>query len=481
MDNELESLASANVRMVLLTSSIQNLREEEHRLFNGGDIEVFYDAFLTELMSVCNAKYAALGLFLNDGRLREFRTVGMDSDAINKIGIRPEGKGVLKEVYKGEKIIRIDNISNHQASCGFPDGHPEMKSLIGIPVKINAKISGVIYLADRRDGLPFNDTDEELIKIVILELENVLERRTLLSQLASKNLMLGKEKKEQELLLETINEIQNQLLQSEKMASIGQLAAGVAHEINNPVGYVNSNISSLDGYLNNLLSLVKDITKVAAEKDVLQDEISGLKENIDYDFIQDDVQQLLEESKEGVSRVKKIVQDLKDFSHVDEDEWQWADIHKGIDSTLNVVNNEIKYKAEVIKEYGDLPEIECIASQLNQVFMNLFVNASHAIESQGTITIRTGRDNADNVYIEVIDTGKGIEDQHLKKLFDPFFSTKPVGEGTGLGLSLSYSIIQKHGGRIEVESELKKGTKFTVWLPIKQDEKEVDIELFNKD
>ncbi|MDH4284272.1 MAG: ATP-binding protein, partial [Gallionellaceae bacterium] len=159
---------------------------------------------------------------------------------------------------------------------------------------------------------------------------------------------------------------------------------------------------------------------------------------------------------------------LKDFSHVDAgEEWHYSDLRKGLDSTLNIVHNEIKYKADVVKEYGELPEVECLSSQLNQVFMNLLVNATHAIEERGTITIRTGQ-QGEEVWMEVADTGKGIKPEHLTKIFDPFFTTKPVGKGTGLGLSLSYSIVQKHHGRIEVESEVGKGTTFRVWLPVKQ-------------
>jgi signal transduction histidine kinase len=175
----------------------------------------------------------------------------------------------------------------------------------------------------------------------------------------------------------------------------------------------------------------------------------------------------MHETKDGVARVAKIVQDLKDFSHVDEAEWQWADLHKGLDSTLNVVWNELKYKAEVVKEYGELPVVECLPFQINQVFMNLLVNAAHAIEERGTITLRTGT-AGDEVWIEVADTGSGIPPENLGRIFDPFFTTKPVGKGTGLGLSLSYGIMQKHHGRIEVTSEPGRGTTFRIVLPGRQ-------------
>jgi signal transduction histidine kinase len=265
-----------------------------------------------------------------------------------------------------------------------------------------------------------------------------------------------------------LEETQQQLLQSEKMASIGQLAAGVAHEINNPIGYVHSNLGSLESYIGDIFRLLEAYAGVERDhpgQASLFDGVRALREKLDIDFLKDDVHALLAETREGIGRVKKIVQDLKDFSRTGaEDEWQWADLHRGLDSTLNIVNNEIKYKARVVKEYGTLPEIECLPSQLNQVFMNLLVNAAHAIEDQGTITVRTGTD-ADSLWVEVADTGSGIAPDNLKRIFEPFFTTKPVGKGTGLGLSLSYSIVQKHGGSIEVESEPGRGTTFRVILP----------------
>jgi signal transduction histidine kinase len=197
--------------------------------------------------------------------------------------------------------------------------------------------------------------------------------------------------------------------------------------------------------------------------------LADLKRQIDIVYLREDVGNLLTESMDGLLRVKRIVQDLKDFSHVDESEKQWADLESGLDSTLNVVWNELKYKADVIKEYGGIPKIMCIPSQLNQVFMNLLMNAVQAIEGHGRITIRTGQEG-DNVWVEVEDTGKGIKPEHLDHIFDPFFTTKPVGAGTGLGLSLSYGIVQKHGGHIEVKSNPGKGTTMRVWLPVKTDD-----------
>jgi two-component system NtrC family sensor kinase len=256
--------------------------------------------------------------------------------------------------------------------------------------------------------------------------------------------------------LEALNErlagTQSQLLQSEKMASIGQLAAGVAHEINNPIAFVRANLHSLDGYSRDMLAALDGLDGDAAR-------------SVDAQFLREDIPALLAESIEGVTRVEKIVKDLKEFSHLDEADWQKVDLHQGIDSTLNVAAHELKYKADVVREYGDLPAVECLPFQINQVLLNVLVNAAQAIEGRGRITITTGRDG-DDVWIRIADTGKGIEPAHRKRIFEPFFTTKPVGVGTGLGLSVSYSIVRRHGGSIDVESEVGVGTAFTIRLPV---------------
>jgi signal transduction histidine kinase len=263
---------------------------------------------------------------------------------------------------------------------------------------------------------------------------------------------------------------QDQLMQSEKLASIGQLAAGVAHEINNPVGYVFSNFGTLEKYL-------ADLFRVLAAYEEAEGQLAGspagarlaaLRAEIELDYLKDDVPALMNESREGIKRVRKIVQDLKDFSHVDtKQDWEWTNLHQGIDSTLNIVNNEIKYKAEVVKHYGELPDVQCLPSEINQVFMNLLVNAAHAVDkARGTITIRTGTQD-DGVWVDIEDDGCGIPKENLSRIFDPFFTTKPVGKGTGLGLSLSYGIVQKHGGRLEVDSEPGRGTRFRLTLPVR--------------
>jgi len=267
-----------------------------------------------------------------------------------------------------------------------------------------------------------------------------------------------------------LEEAQTQLLQSEKMASIGQLAAGVAHEINNPVGFVNSNLNTLRHYVADLLRLIASYEHhEAGLADSVRSELATTKQDVDLAYLREDVPQLLHESAEGLTRVKRIVQDLKDFSRVDNADWQEADLNAGLDSTLNVVYNEVKYKAEVRKHYGRLPAVRCLAAQLNQVFMNLIVNAAHAIEGHGVITLSTGHCGR-WVWVEVADTGGGMSAEVQRRIFEPFYTTKPVGKGTGLGLSLSFSIVKKHQGMIKVQSAPGEGSVFRVWIPLLDDE-----------
>jgi two-component system, NtrC family, sensor kinase len=296
---------------------------------------------------------------------------------------------------------------------------------------------------------------------IIGSLTDITDRKRMEEALQSKG-------EEQQLLIKKLQEAHNQLLQSEKMASIGQLAAGIAHEINNPVGFVNSNMGSLSNYVGKLFNVIEgyeQAIRMLPASPSVDAHIRQVKHEADLEFLKEDVTDLVKESMDGLKRVKDIVQALKDFSHIGETDWQVTDIHHGLDSTLNIANNEIKYKATVIKQYGAIPAIKCLASQLNQVFMNLIVNAAHAIKDSGVITISTGYEN-DWIWVAIRDTGTGILPENLNRIFEPFFTTKPVGSGTGLGLSLSYGIVKKHGGKIEVQSEVGKGTQFTVRLPV---------------
>ncbi|MBT9569238.1 MAG: hypothetical protein IV085_13185 [Thiobacillus sp.] len=265
-----------------------------------------------------------------------------------------------------------------------------------------------------------------------------------------------------------LKQTQDQLVNSEKMASIGQLTAGVAHEINNPVGYLNSNLTTLAQYVGDLLRMVASYESAmpAVADDGIRARVEQTRRETDLAFLLEDIPKLVSESREGTQRVRKIVQDLKDFAHAgNNEEWQWSDLRNNLERTLNIVHNELKYKAEVLQSYDDLPEIRCLPGQLNQVFMNLLVNAGHAIKGSGQVRV-SARLMGEQVWIDIADTGCGMTPDVLAHIFEPFFTTKPVGKGTGLGLSISYGIVKKHGGTIEVESEAGQGTRFRVKLPV---------------
>jgi len=266
---------------------------------------------------------------------------------------------------------------------------------------------------------------------------------------------------------------QAQLVHSEKMASLGQLAAGIAHEINNPLGFIQSNLTTLDDYIEVFKQLFKHYSELTKSIDESDEElllealaaIQNLREEEDIDYVIQDVDLLLVESLNGAERVKEIVKSLKSFARIDEADLKEADLNEGIEATLRIIWNELKYKCKVEKNLQKLPPIRCFPGQLNQVFMNLIVNAAQAIEEKGMVTIETEATDTE-ILVRISDTGKGIPEENIPKLFNPFFTTKPVGEGTGLGLSISYGIIQKHNGKIEVESEVGKGTTFTIHIPI---------------
>ncbi len=293
--------------------------------------------------------------------------------------------------------------------------------------------------------------------------------RTLYSRLG---LTLAKTRRmatELEVANQQLQDTQLQILQQEKMASIGQLAAGVAHEINNPMGFITSNLGTLRRYQEKMLAYQQQLEAWLIQADgQLQEQLLAERKRLKIDYVMDDIQDLVAESTEGAERVREIVQNLKSFSRVDQVEYTEADINECLESTLAIAWNEIKYKAQVEKSFGELPLLPCYPQQLNQVFLNILVNAAQAIEEQGVIRIRTWQEGS-RVLIAISDTGPGIPETIRQRIFEPFFTTKEVGLGTGLGMSISYEIIQKHRGDIRVESALGQGTTFTIELPLQRE------------
>ncbi|HYW18529.1 MAG TPA: ATP-binding protein [Nodularia sp. (in: cyanobacteria)] len=302
-------------------------------------------------------------------------------------------------------------------------------------------------------------------------LEQRVEERTQELELARQNLEQRVEERTQELreILQDLKETQGQLIQTEKMSSLGEMVAGIAHEVNNPVNFIYGNIQCADEYIQDLLSLVDLYQQEYPEPSNI---IAEKTAEIDLNFLTQDLSSLLSSMKMGAKRIREIVLSLRNFSRLDEAAMKEVNIHEGIDNTLLILNHRINKEISLIKNYGILPLIECYPAQLNQVFMNILSNAIDVLMEQNTqaekqITIDTLKLNADYIKVGIKDNGSGITPEIIKKLFNPFFTTKTVGKGTGLGLSISYQIIEKHKGKIEVISELGKGTEFIILLPIK--------------
>lgn len=312
------------------------------------------------------------------------------------------------------------------------------------------------------------EENERIIRDQNVVLETKVHERT--TELVASNIELNK-------TLVDLKEAETQLVESEKMASLGQLTAGLAHEINNPINFITGNINPLKRDVDILLSAINTIENVGlseALSEEKQRQINAYKEDIDFDYLKLEISHLLNGINEGASRTAEIVKGLRVFSRLDEDDLKLADVNEGIDSTLVIINNMLDNKIKVIKNYSDIPRVECYPGKLNQVFLNIISNGIYAIKKQhagaegGVLTISTSA-NADTVIIKIEDNGTGMDENTKKKVFEPFFTTKEVGEGTGLGMSIVYNTIKKHNGSILINSEPGTGTEFTIEVPKKHE------------
>ena len=303
------------------------------------------------------------------------------------------------------------------------------------------------------------------LDVLELTVERALERRELLrngrrykKDLERQNAELARSKAE-------LERLQAQIVHSEKMASLGQLAAGVAHELNNPAGFIYGNMEILRACVAGLERLHEYYDSAPLPAPVA-DGARAVKQEIGYEQLLNDLHSIVADCHSGAERIRDVVQNLRLFSRLDEAEFKKVDLHEGLESTIRLLSQY--YGADRIRlerDYADLPLVDCYAGQLNQVWMNLLVNAAQAVGSEGRVRLATSREG-ETATVRISDTGRGIAPEHLKKIFDPFFTTKPVGEGTGLGLSITYGIVERHGGTIGVESRVGVGTTFTVTIPI---------------
>ena len=354
----------------------------------------------------------------------------------------------------------FNDYATYPAKRGLPEGHAPLLRLISVPVLEGSRVRMMLGVGNK--ALDYSENDVDTLRLIGNDLWRIVRR-------ARAEAALQQRVEELVAVNKKLSQAQLQLLQAEKMASIGQLAAGVAHEINNPMGYVKSNFSLLARYVDGLLATVQAYAEVEQQ---LGEPLAGAfaqvherKRSSDHDFLVAELAPLIRESREGVDRVIKIVQDLKTFSRLGDNDWQWSDLHAGLESTITVAWNQLKYKVELVRDYGVLPQVYCLASQINQVLLNLLVNAAQAIAERGHIWVRSGADASD-AWIEVRDDGCGIEPQSLGRIFEPFYTSKPAGQGTGLGLSVAWGIVERHHGKITVDSVPGMGSTFRVMLPI---------------
>jgi PAS domain S-box-containing protein len=392
-----------------------------------------------------------------------------------------------------QEIVRIDDVTkttdpNHRQllrSLGY-------KSEIALPIQTNCGQIGVIVCIHCTEFHCWTDAEVELLQAVLAQLAIAINQAELYAQSQQTALSAQQQAQQLQQTLQELQKTQTQLVQSEKMSSLGQLVAGIAHEINNPVNFIYGNIAYASGYTQDILDLLKLYQKAYPQP---TPEILEEIDAIDLDFLVTDLPKLLSSMKVGAQRIREIVRSLRNFSRLDEAQKKAVDIHEGIESTLMILQNRLKAKPdqpniEVIKSYGNLPPVECYPGQLNQVFMNLIVNAIDALEEslvighwslikdkeerikeRGQICISTEVLDNQRVFIRIADNGSGMTPETQQRLFDPFFTTKPVGVGTGLGLSISYQIVvEKHNGKLLCHSELGQGTEFVIEIPVNHKE-----------
>ncbi|MGH8801449.1 MAG: GAF domain-containing sensor histidine kinase [Casimicrobiaceae bacterium] len=386
----------------------------------------------------------------------------------------PRGMGLYGHVVAtGHAVL----VNGEAAQTGLPpcaDGSSERPtdSAMCWPLTVGGRIIGALAVSRATDRPRYTvhdlDRGQPLTRLVALVVANHrmhVDRESRIVELSTLNATMKR-------LNELLEDAQSQVLQSAHLASIGQLSEGVAHEINSPLAFVQSNLASLEAYLARLFTLLAAYVEIddASHGPAVAafDRARSLRSGIDVEFLRNDIDCLIDESREGLLRVTRIVQDLRNFSPgASSDAWETVDLHRALDRALDMVRGDVKYKATIARKYGEVPEIECLPSRLSQVFVNLIVNAGQSIESRGTITIATGTSDGE-AWVRVEDTGCGIRPGNLPRIFEPFFTTRQAGQGTGLGLSISNSIVRQHGGRIDADSDIGRGSRFTVWLPLRR-------------
>jgi len=390
--------------------------------------------------------------FMKEGRVI-IETIIPDSEAMASLGL---AQVIISPYYDDNKNldgILLGGISTSK-KCYYDEINEEL-----IP-------SFMVFTQQMTSSLQNFEAKRDLNEKVQRRTAEVVKQK---KEIEEKNVVLEDQKEELHSMLESLKLTQTQLVQSEKMASLGQLVAGIAHEINNPVTFISAGVDSLGTNLEEVRQVLDIYHRITPGNTIVKlKEIEELKEQIDYKQAIREINKLIESIKNGTERTTQIVNGLRTFSRLDEDVLKVADIHEGLDSTLILLRNKYKNRIEITKDYGDIPQLVCYPGQLNQVFMNILSNAIDAIENRGIIAIST-LNSEGFIQILIKDSGIGIPEENKAKIFDPFYTTKEVGEGTGLGLSISHGIIEKHKGNITVNSSADSGTEFIISLPLTQE------------
>ena len=445
-------------------SQLQTLYEVSNKINTNLNLKDLLNQIMDLAIELLNAEKGLI--FLNkpeSGKLEVEIARAMDKRTLKNV-LELSRSMVEKVATDGESILVEKTPDTSGASKSIV--RFKIKSLLCVPLKSKDDLLGVIYLDTtktknlfKHDDLLFLEAFANLAGIAIENAKNYQELDNLNTNLENlvKERTKDLQQKHEQLKAthEELKSTQLQLIQAEKMASLGKLVAGIAHEVNSPLGTIHSNIDVFSRGLKRIKSQLGNFNKAYEKNQIL-----------DITEMLDNIQELTQTNKEATQRIQKIVQSLKSFARLDEGEIIEVDIHDGIDSTLDLIQNSYRDRIEIKKNYGEIPLLRCNAGQLNQVFMNVLVNACEAIKGKGKIQIQTKQDN-NNIRIEIIDTGIGINSENLTKVFDPGFTSKTRGIGTGLGLSISYRIIQEHDGTINLKSETGKGTTVTITLPKK--------------
>lgn len=474
-------LKTSNTELCRVVDQQKTLSSIVAKIRESLDINQVFKTTTQELTQVLKADRASVYRFNEDWGgefLAEFESVSVEGIDVGKFGINTVWDDTYLQEnqggqYRKGKISVVNNVSE----CGFSQCHLEMyeqfrvKAFVIVPIFVEQNLWGLLGVYQHQQPRKWDSSEVDFVEQIAAQLGVAMQHASLAASDRLKNSQLST-------ALMDLKTTQTQLIQTEKMSSLGQLVAGIAHEINNPINFIHANVSHLKDYSNNLLRILEEYQQHFPSPPL---EIKTLLEEAEIDYLAEDLPKLCTSLSTGTQRIRSIISSLRNFSRLDEAEVKAVDLHEGIEGTLLILQHRLRTRAnkisiEIVREFGALPLVECHASQVNQVFMNLLTNAIDELQSvvpkdeadrTRTLRVKTQVLNDDWVSVSIQDDGSGIPQSVVDKLFDPFFTTKPIGKGTGLGLSISYQIIEKHGGKLYCQSAVGEGSTFIIELPVK--------------